>query len=117
MNDVVSGLKQQASRTGFADAFTRRVAKTVAEVSAYFDRETPGLDMHYELCEDGVIMTCEERCLGLTGTIKRDGELTLTFPAGKNLEHVILAESAFQSRKPVLEGAAKWVRLRLESAN
>lgn len=115
MNDVMSQLKQQASQHGFKDALTRKVAQTVAEVAAYFSREAPSLGMHYELCEDGVIMTCDERCLGLTGTIKRDGELTLTFPAGKSLEQVILSESAFQSRVPVLEGAAKWARTKLES--
>jgi len=110
-------LKQQASQNGFKDALTRKAARTVTEVVGYFEREIPGLDMHYELCEEGIIITCDERCLGLTGTIKRDGELTFTFPAGKSLEQVILAESAFQSRKPVLEGAATWVRSKLESVS
>jgi hypothetical protein len=80
-------------------------------------QKAPGVELHFELCEDGVVIACKEVCLGLTGTIKRDGELTLTFPAGKNLEQVILVESAFKSREPVLEGAAKWAKSKLESVS
>ena len=117
MDDIVLMLREQARENGYGDAFTPSVAMTAKEVEAYFKREVPDTSLHFELCEDGVIITCDERCLGMTGTIKRDGRLTLTFPAGKNLEHVILSETEFQSREPVLQGAARHVRTRLEPSN
>jgi hypothetical protein len=117
MEDVVLKLREQAKANGHGDAFTPSAAMTAKEVAAYFDREIPDAHMHFELCEDGVILTCDERCLGMMGTIKKDGTLTLTFPAGKDLEQVILSETEFQSRLPVLEGAARFVRSRMETGD
>jgi hypothetical protein len=115
MDDVVLELKKQASENGYDGAFTPSAAMTASEVASYFKREIPEAHMHFELCEDGVILTCDERCLGMIGTIKKDGKLTLTFPAGKDLEQVILSETEFQSREPVLEGAARFVRTKMDS--
>lgn len=114
MDDVVSRLRRQAKENGYEDALTRSTAITVREVASYFETELPDVSLHFELCEDGVILSCDARCLGMTGTVKKDGKLTLTFPAGKDLEQVILSESEFRSRKPVLDGAARYVRSRLE---
>jgi hypothetical protein len=114
MNDAINALRRQSEENGFAEVLNLKVISTVQEVATHFKREAPDVTFHFELCGDGVILSCDERCLGLTGTIKRNGELTMTFPAGKNLEQVILSETEFQSRKPVLEGAAKWANSRLE---
>jgi hypothetical protein len=114
MKDVILELKNQASQNGFADALTPSSAMTASEVASFFRRELADVTIHFELCEDGVILTCDERCLGMTGTIKKDGKLTLTFPAGKDLEQVILSEVDFGGRDPVLKGAARYVRSRLE---
>lgn len=114
MEDVVLQLKEQAKENGNGDAFTPSAAMTAKEVATYFKKEIPDAHLHFELCEDGIILTCDERCLGMTGSIKRDGRLTLSFPAGKDLEQVILSETEFQSRQPVLEGAARFVRSKME---
>jgi len=117
MEDVVLKLREQARENGHGDAFTPSAAMTASEVASFFEREIPDVNIHFELCEDGVILTCDERCLGMTGTIKRDGKLTLTFPAGKDLEQVILSETEFNSRQPVLEGAARYVRSRFDTVS
>src|SRR5688500_18628493 len=114
MDDVVLKLREQAKENGHGDAFTTSAAMTAKDVATYIQKEIRDAHLHFELCEDGVILTCDERCLGMAGTIKRDGKLTLTFPAGKDLEQVILSEAEFQSRMPVLEGAARFVRSKME---
>ncbi|MEO7453961.1 MAG: hypothetical protein ABIV13_04275 [Fimbriimonadales bacterium] len=114
MREVISELRRQAEESGSSEAFTPSTAMTAQEVATFFQKELPDVHMHFELCEDGIILTCDERCLGMVGTIKKDGKLTLTFPAGKNLEQVILSEVDFGDRAPVLEGAARFVRSRFE---
>ena len=105
---IEDDLRVQANKSGFTKTLTAELVEAAAEVAAHFEHHAPGLDLDFELCDEGVIMTCIETCLGLTGTIKKDGSVTFTFPAGENLEQVVLTESAFQSRKPVLDGATRY---------
>jgi hypothetical protein len=109
-------LRSQSDKAGLSSSLTNELLAAALEVDAHFKREAPEVQLDFELCEDGLIVNCLEKCLGLTGTIRKDGLLTFTFPAGQNLEQVVLTETAFHSRKPVLDGAVRYAMSKSESA-